>query len=293
MEIYLAGTPVTLTVPMQDRNGNALTVASISYRVVDQAGLEVVPLTPLASFVATATEAIIEITADVNNIAPVPGTINSNQIDAFAVRGVRTVELILNVGGNSVVLNKSYALEPTDPLVVGVNSFQNFPQAELTSLDIPNMPGWAGASDKEKIAAMVDARAHICQLNFWMLNSNINWGQDSLNYVPEGAYQSPYASGGNHLFIFNGNLSLLTPLQFDRLPARFKAALRLAQVAEADSILGGDPVDVRRREGLLSEAIGEVRQQFRAGKPLDMPVSKRALRYLSQFVSFAKKIGRG
>lgn len=293
MEIYLAGTPVTLTVPMQDRNGNALTVTSISYRVVDQAGLEVVPSTALDTFVAAATEAVIEIPADINNIIPVPDTINSNQIDAFAVRGVRTVELILNIGGNTVVLNKSYALEPTDPLVVGVNSFQTFAQAELTSLDVPNMPGWAAASDKEKIAAIVDARAHICQLNFWMLNSNINWGQDNLNFVPEGAYQSPYATSGNHLFIFNGNLSLLTPLQFDRLPVRFKAALRLAQVAEADSILGGDPVDVRRREGLLSETIGEVRQQFRFGKPLDMPVSKRALRYLSQFVSFSKKVGRG
>ena len=43
MEIYLAGTPVTITVPMTDRYGNVIDVASVSYRVVDQTGLEVVP----------------------------------------------------------------------------------------------------------------------------------------------------------------------------------------------------------------------------------------------------------
>ena len=293
MDIYLAGTPVVLTVALQDRSGNALAVDSVDYRLVDQDGLEVVARTSLESFSSGDSVAVVEVPAELNNIVQMPASISSNQIDAYSVRGSRTAELFLMIGGNTVVLNSSYALEPTDPLVVGVNSFQTFTQAELTALDVPGIPGWSAATDKEKIAAMVDSRAHICQLNFWMLNSNINWGQDNMNYVPEGAYQSPYAASGNNMFIFNGNLSLLTPLQFSKLPIRFRAVLRLAQVAEADAILGGDPVDLLRREGLLSETIGNVSHQFRMGKPLDLPVSKRALRYLSQFVTFSKRIGRG
>ena len=293
MDIYLAGTPVTLAVGMQDRSGNELNVDSVSYRVVDQAGTEVVAKTTLATFSPGDTQAVIEIAAALNTIAALPASITSAQIDSFNVRGARTVELFLLIDGNTVAMNRSYALEPTDPLVTGVNSFQTFAQAELTSIDVPNVSGWDGATDKEKIAALVDARSHICQLNFWMLNSNQNWGQDNLNFVPEGSYQTPYAAGGNRMFIFSGNLSLLTPAQFDRMPARFKAALRLAQIAEADFILGGDESASRRREGILSETIGDVRQQFRFGKPLDLPVSNRAMRYLSQFVSMSKKMGRG
>jgi hypothetical protein len=293
MEIYLAGTPVTLTVPLQDRSGNPINVTSINYRVVNQDGVEVVAQTALSAFAAGSPSAVIEIPSSVNTIVVVPSPITSNQIDQFTPREVRTVELFLNVAGNTVMIAKSFALEPADPLIVGINSFQTFSESELVALDIPNIDGWNAATEHDKMAALVDARARICQLNFWLLNSNINWGQDNLNFVPEGAYQSPYAAANNQLFMFNGNLSLLTPTQYNNLPIRFRAALRKAQVAEADAILGGDPVEARRREGLMLESIGEVKQMYRAGKPIDLPVSKRALQYLSQFVTFSKRVGRG
>jgi hypothetical protein len=293
MDIYLAGTQVTLVVPLQDRNGNPLTVTSISYRVVDNTDTQIVPLTALATFIAASTSATIVVPATLNNLAVIPATITNNQIDMFSTREVRTVELHLTISGNTVILTKSYALESDDPLMVGLNSFQTLPQAELVSIDIPNLLAWSAATDSDKLAALIDARSHICMLNFWLLNSNINWGQDSLNFIPDGTYQSPYISTGSGMFIFNGNLSLLTPTQYNTLPIRFRAALCKAQVAESDSIMGGDPIDIRRREGLMLESIGEVKQMFRAGKPIDLPVSKRALKYLSQFVTFAKHTGRG
>ena len=292
MEIYLAGTAVSLTVPLVDRSGNALDVASAEYRVVDQAGHEVVARGPLNGL--DGSNAVVTIDAAVNQVTTIPDTITSNDIDKYMTREARTVELFLtDTLGNVTMIAKSYALETPDPLIVGLNSFQTFAQADLMALEIPNMTAWNAATEHEKITALIEARQRICQLNFWLLNSNINWGQDNLNYVPEGAYQSPYATNGNRMFIFNGNLSLLTPAQFSRLPVRFIAALRRAQVAEADQILGGSPVDARRQEGLMLESIGEVKQMFRPSKPLDLPISKRALRYLSQFVTFAKRIGRG
>ena len=295
MEIYLTGTDVSLTVPMNDRNGNALDVTSISYEVVNQNNLTLVSSTPLAGFTTSDANAAIVVPATFNIIAEVPSTITSNQIDTFNTREIRTVKLYcLLSSNNTITLTVSYVLEHSDPLRVGINSFQTLPLGELTAMDIPNITGWAGASDQDKISAMVAARNHICQLNFWLLNSNTNWGQDNLNFVPDGSYVSPYVSAGNNsMFIFNGNLGLLTPTQYAALPARFQTALRLAQVAEADSLLGGDPLAQRRQDGLLLESVGDVKQMFRAGKPLDLPVSKRSLRYLSAFVTMTKRIGRG
>lgn len=291
MQVYLAGTPVTLVVPLKDGNGNSLTVDSIEYRVVDQDGLEVVAQVALFTF-SGESEAVIEIPAEVNNIAPVPTDLTASQIDTFNVRGARTVELFLSVASNTILLNASYVLEPASPLVVGVNTFQTLTQAELSAMSVPNLAGWSSATDRDKMAALVDARSHIAMLSFSLLNSNAGWGQDSLNYVAEGSYPTSYV-GGQSLFVLNGNLTQLTPSQYDKLPPRFKAALCLAQVAEADSILGGDPTDALRRDGLLSDAVGETRQTYRAGKPLDMPVCKRALRFLSQFITLSRRIGRG
>ena len=295
MNTYLSSTVVTVTIPMTDNAGNSVDVAAVSYRVVDHLGVERVAKTPLTAFLASDSTATVVVAAGINDIVPVPADVTAQQIDLFTVRESRTVELYLTLSadGNIVLLNSTYALEPVNVLVPGLNSYQTYAQAELTALDIPGMTGWAGASDREKMAALVDARQHINQLNFWMMNSNVNWGQDSMNFVPEGTYTTPYASAGNHMFLFNGNLGLLTPTQFNKLPVRFKTALNKAQVAEADVILGGDPADIRRKEGLILDTIGESKQMYRSSKALDLPCSKRALRYLSQFVSFSKRLGRG
>jgi hypothetical protein len=173
------------------------------------------------------------------------------------------------------MLTKSYALEPTEALIVGINSFQTLPQAELTSLDVPNTPGWDAASDRERIAALVDARVRICQLSFSLSGS---LAQNNIGYgVSDGA----------------GDLAALTPTQYVNLSVRLRVALAKAQLAEADAILGGDPAEIKRQEGITLDVVGESRQAYRQGKPLDLPISKRALRYLSKFISFSKTIGRG
>ena len=266
MDIFLAGTSVALTVPLQDASGNPLEVASVEYRIVKHDGSEILARTGLMGFAGGA-EVVVEIPASLNEVAPIdPTTITADQIEALFVRESRTVELFLtDPVGNVRLFSASYALEPVSTLIPGLNSFQSFSQASLVALDIPALAGWRGAADKDKIAALIEARIRICQLRF----TNISEGADV------------------------GGLATVTPLQFGSLSARFRLALCRAQVVEADAILGGDPVDVRRKEGLILESIGEVKQMFRGGKPLELPVSKRALKYLSPFVSFSQRIGRG
>lgn len=274
MDIFLAGTSVVLTVPLQDGSGNALEATAVEYRIVKHDGSEVLARAALTSFVG-GSEAVVEVPASLNEVAPINTTnVTSDQLGALFVRESRTVELfVTDPVGNTILLSATYALEPVSVLLVGLNSFQTFSQAQLVALDIPALAGWNGASEKEKVAALIEARLRICQLRF----SNIR--QDAQNYLSEGTSV--------------GDLALLTPLQFETLSPRFKLALCRAQVAEADAILGGDPVDQKRQEGLILDTIGESKQMFRGGKPLDLPVSKRALRYLSTFVSFSQRIGRG
>lgn len=280
LEVYLDSTDVTLAIDLVDNAGNALNVNSVDYRVVDQNGQELVARQALGGFVAG------------DNLATVavPGSLNA--VAAGNTREIRTVDLYCAVDSGTTLITRSYAVELTDPLVVGVNSFQSFPQAQLTALDIPNIGAWDAADDQEKIRALMDAREHIVQLNFNLLNSNVNFGQDQLAYVPEGSFQSSYVAR-NSLFIFNGNLAILNPTQYNALPERFKSALRKAQIAEANAILGGDATDAMRTSGVIEDRIGESSQKFRdRGVALRLPVSRRALGYISYFVTFAKRIGR-
>lgn len=274
MDIFLAGTPVALTIALQDRNGNSLNATAVEYRIVNQAGVEVLSRAPLADF-AGGSEVTVEIPMELNVIATIdPAAITSAAIDSVFVRESRTVELfVTDDAGNTILLTSTYILEPVETLIVGLNSFQAFSQAELIAMDIPNLPAWSDASEKDKVAALVEARLQICQLRF----SNIR--QDGQSHLSE--------------VVSIGDLALVTPAQFSTLSPRFKLALCRAQVVQADAVLGGDPVELKRREGLVLETIGESKQMFRSGKPLELPVSKRALKYLSPFVSFSQRIGRG
>lgn len=303
MNVYLAGSPVTLTVPLKDRGGNALVVSAVSYRVVDQAGEEVLPYTALTSFVSGAQEAVIEVPGAVNVLAAMSwqelaemtwqDAATRRWLDMAslsAAREARTVEMALTVSGNVVLLTQSYILEPADVLVPGLNSFQTLVEAEITALDVTGLDGWLSASERDKIAALIDARAKILQLRFSLLDDSLRFGQDSLFYTRDGGAMT---LGTQWFLPEGGGLESLTLAQFQALPARFRTALYKAQVAEADGLLGGDPVDVRRQEGLIRETIGEVTQVYRDGHPVNMTVSRRALRYLAPFVSLTRRVGRG
>lgn len=254
MEVFLANTVVIASVPMVDGNGNQIVASAISYRVIDQDDFELVPLTALAGFAAGSSNAVITVAS------------SANQLAAGLVRGARTIQLTCTTASNTVVISHSYALELVEPLTVGVNSFQSFSYAKLTAMDVPDIPGWDAATDRQKISALVDARNHICKLNFRFLGDS--WSSS-----------------------YGGNLSSLTPSQYGTLPASLRNALRLAQIAEADFILGGDPVMDKIQSGVILDSIGESKQMY-ASRPLQMVVCRRALNYLSGHITLNLSIGR-
>jgi hypothetical protein len=88
------------------------------------------------------------------------------------------------------------------------------------------------------------------------------------------------------------NLDEKTDAELKALPEQFLNAIRLAQVIEADSILGGNETEDLRESGLLSKTVGESSQMFRSGVAMKLPLSKRAYQVLKRYTMRNNKIGR-
>ncbi|EOG1895091.1 hypothetical protein ACEPOF_000360 [Acinetobacter baumannii] len=256
MNIYLVGTPVKLSVDFSDSDGNPLALTDAKYRIVDQDSKE---LAPMQQFDLNQTE--LTVPSEINNIATfnIDSITNDNK-HSFRTREVRVIEFELTLqDGNVIPHNIVYAIQPRDPLIAGLNSFQTLSQATLSSLSIQSLNAWNESSVNEKIGALTEAYDRICKL----------------------------------AFTITSNLECMPPKVFATLDARFIEALRKAQVAEAEVILGGgDETLTGRQQGLLSQTIGETHETYQKGIPLDLAVSKQTMRYLSGFVSTSKKIGR-
>ena len=268
MQVFLAGTAVNVAVVFTDRSGNAMDVATATYRVLGEDGEELQADQELALPAESLT-----VPAPLNNVAALDfDSIESEDMNAINVRELRTVEFKLTLADGNVVGRKVvYALEPTDILVPGLNSFQTYPEAELAALDMPSMDAWNAADEAARISALVEARLRLTRLQY----RDMSRGQ---SYMAEETLV--------------GDLALVPPREFMSLSSRLRAALAKAQVAEADSLLGGDPEAERRRSGLVHETVGESTQIWRTTKPLDLPVSRKALGYLAGFITLTRTIGR-
>ena len=271
MKTYLAGTPVKLpTDKFYDADGNPLEVVSATYRVMDDNSTEIQASVELDLL---ADHFIID--AEVNRMSSIldVDALTSETMDDVRLFEARVVEFELTLDdGNIVPLDMAYLIAPREKLIAGLNSFQSLREAYVNSMLIPSTVSWTNASEDERIAAMIEARLRICSFKF----SDVTLGQSYLNEQQ-----------------LIGDLSRVPPKEFKRLTARFRKALCLAQIAEAEEILGGgDQSLLFRRNGLISQTIGETQEIYRTSKPIDMQVSKTALRYLSPYITLNKKIGR-
>lgn len=275
MDLYLAGMAVTSVVDLTDGFGNQLVVDSLEYQVVDETGATIVDRVAAPDFIAGSATITIVVPAD------------ANQLTGANVRSLRRLTLFCMIAGNTVTVEHPYAIQSGEVLVTGVNSFQTYDEALLASLDVPNITGWDAGLYKDRLAALVEARTRLCQLNYSLLSANA-WAQDSLNWVPEGTRVTPYPN----IFGYTGDITWLSVESFKSLPPYFLTALRKAQIAEANFILGGDDADSNRRAGLVRDKVGESDQTYRSGKVVNLQVSRAALRYLSRFVSSNLKLTR-
>lgn len=270
--LYVAGTAVTLPVAFQDEGGNALNLASATYRVIDEEGVEIVPETVFAITLNS-----ITIPSDFNAVTPIDITLvtyDTMDLASTKVASLRVIEFSLtDLTGNILPYSLSYFIAPRDPLVVGLNSFQTLNLAKMNSMFVGNLSAWNDATDQQKVLALMEAKYRLCTYRY----TNITLGQSYLNKAIE-----------------IGDVSLLAPSEFKSLTQRFLNALRFAQIAEADSILsGGDPTEKARLSGLLSQKIGETYETYGKEQPVDRRVSKGALLFVAKFLSNSYRTSRG
>ena len=274
MDKFLAGAPVTLTIPLTDRLGNPVAASAVEFEVLDRTGA-VKQVRQAATISGESVEVVV--------------ASDANQLADGTARDLRTVKLYCTIPGGESTVSSSYVIEADALLIVGVNSFQTLEEAELTAMDIFDVGDWDVMDDDDKTRALIDSRTRICGMSFNLLD--MYRPQDNVSYVPEGVIG---ISKGISPWNIKNQLGDLTVEQYNLLPEKFKKALRLAQVADAAATLSPDPVEQKRAKGLILDTIGETKQMFSSGRPVSSPVAKKAMDYLRDFVvtGTTLKIGR-
>lgn len=255
MKTYGDGSNVEVTIPFYTERSDVFVPNTLSYRVLDSSGTVLVA--PAAIIYGGEQEAVVTV-ASINNT-----------LGADETRLMRVVELTAVTDEGIVTVESRYIIESITYIGVGENSFQTYNDALLIELDLIGVDSWSASPIHKQKAAMIEAYTNITRLSFKLQGS-----QDKL------------FAGSRDVAIRDLSASELASLDGDMM-----LAIRKAQVVEADVILGGDPVADKRKSGLMSETIGESSNMFRPGKPLVMPVSDRALRYLAPFIALRKVIG--
>lgn len=198
-----------------------------------------------------------------NNAVTVQIAAVNNTLPQDAVRAGRVIEVTMTLSnGEKRYETYHYAIAREETLTVPDVSFQTYMEAMMIAVDMPSMPGWDAADKNTRRNALAEAAERLGRLRFVVDGAEITSIRD------------------------------MAPSDFDLLSARFLIALRKAQVMEANIILGGDPVEDHRRDGIMSKTVGESSQMFRPGTPLVLAASARSMRYLTGYVRVGMSIGR-
>lgn len=261
MKVYDAGESFAVKVPIEEvgipQDG--------SYRIVDHAGVVVVP------------ESELEVFGDDTHVEiDIPTT--ATTLAEGERRKMLTVELEVQ-GENqerfkfteSIVIQKSSQLEvPTD-------SFMTVNEAVMVSMDIYGLDNWEAAETEDRRRALIEATHRLKQLRYKLFTD------EPFDHVEFEAIADIIPYGFEDM----------TKAQFDDLPPRFLRDVKLALVVEANEVLGVESAQEKRRSGVLSDTVGETSQMFRSGRPMDTIIGNRAMSHVKRWVDTAWRVRRG
>lgn len=321
MNVFISGNVVESNIALNDDAGNPIAdVVAVTYRVIDSENNELVkpmvyvpngedypeetedPAEPETPEEALTDEPAQEEPSEEPSEPVEEETISEvivqtseevNTLKEETSRDIRIICLKAKTKSGAVFsLEYAYGLTIADPLTVGVNSFMTYRQAQKLAMDMPKLNNWESMSQSQRISALLEAKQRICRLAF-------DFGQVQLDmtkqdYVVQAAGKPRCVQVGEIFGVYGGSVKLedLSVEDFEALPTKFRTALMQAQLAEANDVLEVDSIAERRRQGLILETIGEVKQMFSSIIPAQMAVSSKAMSYLSRYLASGKKIGR-
>lgn len=260
---YQHNTQAAVSVDFPTVDGETVAPTAVSFVVADAVGNVVVDKTDITLDPNAGTTLTIGVNPEFN-IVPDDKT-----------RDLRVMTLTFEspLGHHTVVAR--YVIEKAEKLVLMDNSWQTYNEAILTRLDLPALNGWDAADEASHIPALVTAHDRMCRLSYrYLMNQN------AVMYDRNDPY-----------WIVSG-VRYLKEEDFHKWPKDFQNALRRAQLYEADQILQGDPVGEKRRQGVVSETIGESSMFFNARPPLRLALCVSAMEVLSNYIHKSRRIGR-
>lgn len=252
---YRENEDVTLYPDFQDYDGNPIVPVSATYTLYDNSGV-LASAQPVDLFSFDRPE------------LTVPAA--NNQIAPGATRGYRRVEVTTqDENGKFYTSSITYLVMTGNSLTAGLNSFAGLPDILMISVDMVHLGAFHLASEDDRVSALIQAWNNLGQLPVRFDDLE---GTDSFQKVSTRE-------------LIDADISQLQPKTYQRL-------LR-AQIIEADDVLGGNPIEARRRLGLISDSAGESAHFFRTSKPLNLPCCRAAIDELRGIVNWSVRIGRG
>ena len=176
-----------------------------------------------------------------------------NQLDADVKFGVREVLLqVTDVEGDSHVITDRYHLRQVSPYTVGVDTLATVAQAELIALQV----------GKEEFCDLPEASKEAVLVSAWKRIKGISFS--SCNYNEGRAF----------------TLGSLTAEEYAALPNDITACILEAAVVDALAAQDCNSFEAQRAAGLISVVSGSSSHFFRAGAPIDTPLSSAAMKLL-------------
>jgi hypothetical protein len=151
-------------------------------------------------------------------------------------------------------------------------------------LSLTNVSGWEGANETRRKSALAEAYARLIAIP-------MSYGVDPSEGNSDWFNKDLQTLAGYSNEISRDMWVEIEVADFVTFPSRFRRALALAQLLEANELLQGDTVLDRFRAGIVRETIGESSMQLSAGR-LDYGISIPALKALTGYISFQMRIAR-
>lgn len=208
-----------------------------------------------------------------------------NQLNGTDTRDPRLIEfnvVAADVFTGTQRVTTDYLISvDSPPLVLMVNSFQTYTDCLATAEDVKtDLEAWQDADMDARVAAMARAYNFLSRLNY-----EIYYDYDDIYFKTRASWGLPYMATVGRLYNYSSD-------QFLALDPDFIRSIRKAQIVEADVHLSGDTAESKRHSGVLSETVGESSTMFRAGKPLSLMVSAKAMKYLSGYLKSTVRLTR-
>jgi hypothetical protein len=265
-----ADQPSRFVFPAEDESG-PITATAAGWELFDERGTLIASGT-VAGYTGGAVS--FEIPADKLTLAA--GEISSG----------REIVVTLDTADGDVELRDYFLLTSRQPLTPMANSFLTYPEALRYRSEFASLNGWDRAPRDRQSAALAEAYRRLCRMSFKVPGANL----DGTNVD-----RANYGTGTDEGWFWGSRVrvSTLSQAQFDALPDTFRTAIKRAQMAEANVLLGGDPVGDKRQAGIVSETTGESSMFFQSRPYLNLPISRQAYEEVKRYVYLRVSLVRG